>query len=661
MKGESYIQLADFSGGINDSDNELEVRPNQLTLANNVIAKGKSVQKRKGFKNKPTTQSLSVSSLWLFELRSRDIGRFHVGLFGDGAGYFQNGAAWSALSGATGLNASAKWNAANQFIAGGTNRDALILTNYQNVVQKIQTIATKNLDLCEVITGWTASNEGEAVTPDSQEKQEGSFSLNMGSTHTDLLDACDAVTGWVSPNASQIIIDSCGATTGWEAASGSIYPTVYQSVGYDGGNCLRIGGVGSFVGGTTYKLQYQKSFFPDTLDVTNLGFYVFFYIENAAILSYIQDYNGASVQIAIGTDIANYKYLDVPKASLHVGWNILGGLISDFAQIGSPTMTVADWILIQVFKTATEIVLGQCLMDNYSLMFMTTLSNDIVTKREGSGSIKLGGNGHQREISTPYYQLYLNKTLGGVYDGTGKSFYMCFYIEDAATLAKLVTYGAECVTLKIGSSMGQYYEKKILQSSLAVGWNYLGGDLGTAFTAVNSPNITALDTLQIHINKTSDYLPVGKLLMDYFLLSENLSFAYTKDITTVDCTAQTYAYAWVYVEDTTELDTTAALKLYIGSDNDLVSNYYHKTYTRAALSNGWNKLGGVLTGWTAVGTPALGSIDILKIEVTQASLIPIVSGILKMDYWPMTTDTTITMSALGGTPPRPRYIEPFHN
>lgn len=105
--------------------------------------------------------------------------------------------------------------------------------------------------------------------------------------------------------------------------------------------------------------------------------------------------------------------------------------------------------------------------------------------------------------------------------------------------------------------------------------------------------------------------------------------AYSKTVSTFDGT-NNYAYAWIYITDKTILNSPTAMQILIYA----TGGFYYKSYSRAALNNGWNLLGGALSGWTVSGSPDIAACISLRLNFftnNVTDLIPL--GDLKMDYW----------------------------
>jgi hypothetical protein len=125
------------------------------------------------------------------------------------------------------------------------------------------------------------------------------------------------------------------------------------------------------------------------------------------------------------------------------------------------------------------------------------------------------------------YGLDLTKDAGGNIDATtdktttsvdftSKDLWMWLYIKDATMYAKL--NATDCVTIRFGSDNGNYYQYTRDAADLAVGWNYITFNTGTADSTVGAPAIAACDYSYIGIkaDAAGTVWAVDDLVMDHW-------------------------------------------------------------------------------------------------------------------------------------------------
>jgi hypothetical protein len=143
---------------------------------------------------------------------------------------------------------------------------------------------------------------------------------------------------------------------------------------------------------------------------------------------------------------------------------------------------------------------------------------------------------------------------------------------------------------------------------------------------VQSANGTVPDIDSSHFKEGTGSVQGGKSGVGSTLV------AYSKTVTSFNATGQSI-YVWVYVADKTELSTGVQnpVFIFVASSG---SNYYYKGYATTQLNNGWNLLGGILTGWSTYGSPAIAALTDLHVYFyTNNATDLIAHGNLKMDWW----------------------------
>jgi len=148
------------------------------------------------------------------------------------------------------------------------------------------------------------------------------------------------------------------------------------------------------------------------------------------------------------------------------------------------------------------------------------LTTDTVNFRQGTKSLKLGKSG----ITTD--TLKYTKTISTSVDLTGKSFSFWLRIQDAATLAKILTS-----YYRLGSSSSNYIEWNLSNASLSTGWNLITLNTANA-TTVGTPDVTSITFMEFDFrtNNVTDIITSGLINIDYMFFSNTI--AYNGDIIT---------------------------------------------------------------------------------------------------------------------------------
>jgi hypothetical protein len=102
------------------------------------------------------------------------------------------------------------------------------------------------------------------------------------------------------------------------------------------------------------------------------------------------------------------------------------------------------------------------------------------------------------------------------------------------------------------------------------------------------------------------------------------------------------AWVWVYIKDVTKL-ASVGTACTIRIENSTSGVGLLKTHTQAQLVNGWQKLGGPITGWAGVFDANMNMTRIYFYTPLAGDTIPL--GDLKMDYWHLTSPGVTTFGA----------------
>jgi hypothetical protein len=163
-------------------------------------------------------------------------------------------------------------------------------------------------------------------------------------------------------------LDSCDATTGWLTAGAATAPTLDTANKKEGTASINMGKTAGTVTAT-----YSKTL-GSTFDGTGKQYRVWVYVKDKVKLAY--DSNPA-IQIGIGNNAGNYYFLNIDVEDLididtdgTDGWNKLGGLITSFSTVGSPNITLLDFIFVSFFTNvaSTTITHGDMKMDYHRLL-----------------------------------------------------------------------------------------------------------------------------------------------------------------------------------------------------------------------------------------------------------------------------------------------------
>jgi hypothetical protein len=244
-------------------------------------------------------------------------------------------------------------------------------------------------------------------------------------------------------------------------------------------------------------------------------------------------------------------------------------------------------------------------------------------KTQGTGSLGWGKQGKTSLYATQ------TKTITP-FNGTGKELYVDIRRETEGTDHQLDTVNTCTIFIFKGSESTKYYYLVTTKAQIDAGfvtWGdpshkgvRRGGSLTSAWTAVGSPDITALDTIQVKwkMSDIDQELNAGKLYMDNWFTR---TYAPTQSMTrtlggTFNGTGLSF-YTDVYIS---ESDLALALldaptfTWKIGESN---SKYYYKTFTASELAAGWNKIGGTFATLSSTGTPAIASLAYCQMTFTR--------------------------------------------
>jgi len=115
---------------------------------------------------------------------------------------------------------------------------------------------------------------------------------------------------------------------------------------------------------------------------------------------------------------------------------------------------------------------------------------------------------------------------------------------------------------------------------------------------------------------------------------------YYKYISSVNGTNKLLALS-LYIDDTSTMDTSYAVKIKIGSD---ASNYYLMNYPASALNDGWNELEcDIATEMSTQGSPDITDLTLIRIDLRGTEYKE--SGDIRMDWWRLLGSCGITSSA----------------
>lgn len=137
-----------------------------------------------------------------------------------------------------------------------------------------------------------------------------------------------------------------------------------------------------------------------------------------------------------------------------------------------------------------------------------TVSLNTSTFIIGSGSLNLTKDG------TASVNASTEKTVTSL-NFTSKQIELFFRIDDQTTLDKFTT--TDCITIRYGSSSGDYYQWTKDKADLSTGLNYIGKlDTTNEDSTTGTPVDASMDyfLIQITTNNTSDVWAAGKVLMD---------------------------------------------------------------------------------------------------------------------------------------------------
>jgi len=141
----------------------------------------------------------------------------------------------------------------------------------------------------------------------------------------------------------------------------------------------------------------------------------------------------------------------------------------------------------------------------------TAIELDNADYKQGNGSLKLG------KSTTTSNEVYYDKVIGSVVDGSNKNGFLWLKISDTTALNKLnyikLTFGS-------GGSIDNSYSIKFSKSDLSVGWNMIKADFSLATVEkLGFPNRVAMNYLRITLatNNAEDTLTSGDVKMDFWL------------------------------------------------------------------------------------------------------------------------------------------------
>lgn len=141
---------------------------------------------------------------------------------------------------------------------------------------------------------------------------------------------------------ADVVIDGCDSLTGWTVSNGTS-PTLDTSTFKKGTASINMGKTSNDI-----NFYYERSNISPVIDVSNNYFYVWLYIDDTATLNKLD--SALAVEIGLSHDNgSNYAYLDVARSGLSVGWNLIGGLLSDFINIGTITQTSINYVYVWWF------------------------------------------------------------------------------------------------------------------------------------------------------------------------------------------------------------------------------------------------------------------------------------------------------------------------
>jgi hypothetical protein len=459
MKGMSYIEKTSFAGGLGDSEHPSEVGGTQVNAVQNCIYSGRLIRKRSGLKTYPTTQTNAYRVLGLGDLRTANGRSWKIMVTSDGVPYWFETDNWTAFAGISGLNASARWsNTAARIAANGVQ----IFTNGYDVPKKVTPPTSLTIiDSCDVVTGWSTTQPGTTPALNLAVKMEGIASIDLGSEPNRTIDNCDSVAAWYYQQETD--------------------PPTLDTVNFKQGTAsiklkkLSTGSVDSSLRHTVFA----------TFDGTGLYCYQWFRIADAATLAKLDVTTAVYMVVNTNGSLSLHDaYVKTySRAQLSVGWNLLGGLLSDFTP-GSGGPNIAQITCYMFFWNTTN---------NSDTIAEGLMNIDDVYLIEGN-------------------TFAVSKTSAAPIDLSGKEIYTNVYIEDPADVAT-----ADGIVIKVGESNAKYFKKSYGAAALVAGWNQLGGALA-GWTDVGTCNIAAIDYREVEVTHgaATSYITSGNIKTDYW-------------------------------------------------------------------------------------------------------------------------------------------------
>lgn len=162
--------------------------------------------------------------------------------------------------------------------------------------------------------------------------------------------------------ANRRTVDDCDAANWTESGDASAEATD-TSDKQEGTASLKLGA--TYSAGTATYTKTPTAFDASTYEYLNVWIYVKELKDSSE--DYYLDRN--ALQLRIGSDATNYKYINIGRDQLREGkWTLISENLQDFTDQGTPVMTAVDYIAI-VFNDLKNIASGDLKMDEW---FLTT-------------------------------------------------------------------------------------------------------------------------------------------------------------------------------------------------------------------------------------------------------------------------------------------------
>lgn len=157
-------------------------------------------------------------------------------------------------------------------------------------------------------------------------------------------------------------VDDCD-TANWTQAGDAAAETTDTSDKQEGTASLKLGA--TYSAGTATYSNTPTSFDASSYEYLN----VWIYVEELKDSNEDWYLDRNALQLRIGSDSANYKYINIGRDQLREGkWTLISENLQDFSDQGTPVMTAVDYIAV-VLNDLKDIAAGDIKMDEW---FLTT-------------------------------------------------------------------------------------------------------------------------------------------------------------------------------------------------------------------------------------------------------------------------------------------------